>query len=408
MRRMRTRVRLLACLAAAWVSLPAAAAAQPAADQPERPTIRIGPLGVRPRVVLSNVGVDNNVRNERVDPKSDFTFTATPDVELFVNPRRLTLSLLTGTELVYFHTYKSERSTNRSFTTRADLDLTVLRPFASYTSAHTSARTGSEIDVRARHHPRAATAGTRVIIASRTSALVSATRRWDRYNADEVFRGVNLATTLNSDTTAYEAALAVALTPLTSLSLVVVREDTRFELSPLRNSNSIRVGPTLSFSPLGLLSGTASFGYRRFEGESAALPGYSGFVASGTLGLVLGDRFRLDTAFNRDVTYSYETGVPYYVISAGRGTLASRVVGGLDVRVTGGREVMQYRALAGEPSPGNDSVNIYGGGVGYRLGGGVQMSVLAEFRSRHSTRDASREYDNNRIFATLTWGAETR
>jgi hypothetical protein len=100
--------------------------------------------------------------------------------------------------------------------------------------------------------------------------------------------------------------------------------------------------------------------------------------------------------------------VPYYVISAGRGTLASRVVGGLDVRVTGGREVMQYRALAGEPSPGNDSVNIYGGGVGYRLGGGVQMSVLAEFRSRHSTRDASREYDNNRIFATLTWGAETR
>ena len=401
-------VRLLACFAMAAMLPPSPAGAQETAEDPDRPTLTIGPLSVRPRVVFSNVGVDNNVFNEAENPKSDFTFTATPDVELSINPGRLKLSYLSGTELVYFHKYTSERSTSRNFSTRAELDLNVLRPFVSYASAHTSARAGSEIDIRARRHPRSATAGTRLRIASRTSMLLSAGRKWEEFNPDEVFRGENLAAALNSETNAFEGALVVALTPLTSLSLAAVHEQMRFDVATLRNADSLRIGPTLTFSPLGLLSGTASVGYRRFDGKDDALQDYSGFVASGTLNLILGDRFKVDTSFVRDVTYSYEADAPYYVISGGRATLASQVLGPLDVRITGGREVMHYRGLAGQASPGHDTVDIYGGGIGYRLAERVHFSLVAEYRSRHSTRDASREYDNNRIFATLNWGALTR
>lgn len=408
MRRMRNTARLLACLAAAWALSTAVAAAQSAAEVAERPTIMIGPLGVSPRVVLSNVGIDNNVFNERVNPKTDFTFTAAPDVELTLRPGRLALSFLSGTELVYFRVQKSERSINRRFSARADLDLTVLRPFISYGSAHTSSRAGGEIDIRARNHPRSAVAGTRIVLASRTNIVLSATRKWEEYNPDEEFRGENLAISLNNESTEFEGHVSVALTPLTSLSLVVAREQTRFELSPLRDAESIRVGPSLQFSPLGLLSGSASVGYRRFRGRSSTLQDYSGLVAEGSLGLMLGDRYKVETVFNRDVTYSYEAGVPYYVISGGRMTIASQVAGGFDVRVTGGREVMDYRGFAGEDSPGRDMVNLYGGGLGYRIADGLRLAVLAEYRSRRSTRDVNREFDNNRIFATLTWGGLTR
>lgn len=408
MRVMTMTVRWLACLAMTAMLPPASVLAQETAEDPDRLTLTIGPLSVRPRLVFSNVGVDNNVFNERENPKSDFTFTATPDVELSINPGRLKLSYLSGTEFVYFRTYTSERSSSRSFSTRAELDLNILRPFVSYASAHTSSRAGSEIDIRARRHPRSAAAGTRVRIASRTSLLLSAGRKWEAFDADEVFRGQSLAAALNSETHSFEGALVVALTPLTSLSLAAVHEQTRFDVATIRNADSLRVGPTLTFSPLGLLSGTASVGYRRFSGRDEGLQDFSGLVASGTLHLILGGRFKFDTAFVRDVTYSYEADAPYYVISGGRATLASQVVGPLDVRVTGGREVLRYRGLAGLASPGHDTVNIYGGGIGYRLAERVHVSLVAEYRNRHSTRDASREYDNNRIFATLNWGALTR
>lgn len=408
MTRMRSLTRMLACAVLVCVCPPAAARAQSAADETERPSLRIGPLEVRPRLVFSNVGIDNNVFNERENPRSDFTLTAAPDVEVSINPGRLKLSALTGSELVYFRKYTSERSANRTFSGRAELDLTVLKPFASYTSTHTSARVGSEIDIRARHHPRTAAAGTRVTLASRTSLLLSVSRKWDEFNPDEFFRGESLATTLNSRMTSLEGAVSIALTPLTTLSLAAVHEDMRFDLSPLRDSKSIRIGPSLAFSPLGLLSGTASVGYRRFEGRDAALQNYSGLVAAGTLDLILGERFKLDTSFSRDVTYSYEATTPYYVLSGGRATLATLVARGFDVRVTAGRESMQYRALAGQPSPGGDTVNILGGGFGYRLAERVQFSLMTEYRTRQSTRDVNREYDNNRIFATLSWGARTR
>jgi hypothetical protein len=399
--------KLLACLALAWL-FPGAAGAQTPADDPERPAIKFGPLEVRPRLVFSNVGVDNNVFNERENPKSDFTLTVKPEVELAVNPGRLRLTYLSGTELVYFRKYKDERSANRSFSTRAELDLTVLKPFASYSTSHTSARAGNEIDERARRHPRQATAGTKLMLASRTSLLVSAGRRWEEYSENESFRGVSLATALNSETVAYEGSFSVALTPLTSLSLVAIHEQSRFELSPVRDANSLRIGPTLTFSPLGLLSGTASVGYRRFDGKDSALPDFTGPVASGTLGIVLGGRYRLDTAFTRDVSYSYEPGMPYYIRSGGRATLATQVAGGFEARVTAGREVLRYRALGGGSAPGPDTVDVYGAGFGYRLANRVQCTVMAEYTDRRSTWDPTREYDNNRIFATLNWGALSR
>jgi hypothetical protein len=406
MKRQRERRRLLTCgLAAMIVLAPAHAAAQ---TDPERPMIRVGPFELRPRLLFNNIGLDYNVFNEHTDPKRDFTFTAAPDIEVSVHPGRLRVAYTSGSEFVYYRTYTSERSINRSFAGRADLDLTILKPFFAMTSAHTSARPNSEIDVRVRHHPRTYSGGTTVKIASRTSMAFTARRSTESYDDGFEFRGMELSKFLNNRTVGYESSLNLELTPFTTVSLVAEKQQTRFDHDPTRNSDSIRVAPTVTFSPLGQITGTASVGYRQFNGLDPSLPDYAGFVATGAIGLVLGGQYRLTTSFTRDVRYSYEEALPYYVVSGGRATLAVQTVRALDIRFTGGRESMDYRALAGATAPGTDWMTVYGGGLGYRIAGRLQLLAEAEFWHRTSELEMSREYRNKRFMITLNWGATNR
>jgi hypothetical protein len=383
------------------------AEAQPSGD-PETAAIVAGPFEFRPKLVFSNVGIDNNVFNEAEDPKRDFTATISPDLELTTRPGRLRLSLLSGIDYVYFRQYAGERSTNQRFAARVELDSPLVRPFVTYSAARVTSRPGHEIDTRVRHRPEAIGGGVRLELATRTAVLLSARRATVEYEPGTTFRGVELARTLNNTMTAYDGSLLLAVTPLTTLGLTAAHEETRFDFSPIRDSRSFRIAPTITISPLGLLTGTASIGYRRFEGIGPEIPSYTGLSASGALGLLLDDRYRIQTTFGRDVRYSYEESLPYFVQAAVGGSVGVYLAAGFDLRVLGGRETMDYRAFVGSESPGRDVVTTYGGGIGYRLADRVQMVLTAENVRRVSELDRTREYRNQRIFATLTWGATTR
>lgn len=393
-------------------------APRPASAQSETDpaSLTLGPVEFRPRVVFRDVGVDTNVFNEHTNPKRDFTMTASPDLEISSHPGRLRLAATTRADFVYFQKYESERSRNATLGARADLDLTWLKPFASFSSAHTSARANSEIDVRARHHPRTSTAGTTVKIASRTSIGILGRRTTETYDDGSQFRGQDLARSLNTKVRAYETSLNVELTPFTTFSTVVEKEEQRFDRAPERNADSIRIAPTLTFSPLGLITGSASFGYRHFNGLDPSLPDYSGFVSTGTVGILFYDQYKLDTTFTRDVRYSYERALPYYIVGGIRATLAAQMFGPFDARVLGGRESMSYRSfenpaaggLQSGSSAGDDHLVLYGAGIGYRIGPRARLAVDAEFSHRSSERDESREFRNRRLVASLTWGAPNR
>lgn len=402
---------LLLCSLATMLALqPAVARAQ--SPDPERPSIRLGPVEFRPRLAFTNMGVDYNVFNEKTNPKRDFTFTAIPDLEVSLHPGRLRLAYNTGTEFIYFREYTSERSLNRNLGARADLDLNILKPFVSFTSTRTSARANSEIDVRAEHRPQAYAAGTRLKLASRTEMVFTARETRDAWADGEEFRGVELAQTLNGKTRAYDTAFNVALTPFTTVGVVVSQEQMRFDRSPLRNSDTLRILPTVTFSPLGLITGTASIGYRRFNGLDPSLPDYTGLVSTGSIGIVFVGRYKLDTTFARDVRYSYEEDLPYYLVTGGRATLAMQAFGQFELRALGGRESMAYRGVTGSQIgtqiPGSDVLTSYGGGVGRRLGDRVRVVADLEFIHRASDRDPSREFSNHRVVASLTWGALNR
>lgn len=380
-----------------------AAAAQATTADPDRASVKLGPVELWPTFALRNVGVDENVFNEPQNPKRDFTATIVPALDIVVRPPRTQLTATTTGEFVYFNTYKDERHINRILNARAEFDLTWFHPSASIGATDSEERPNTEIDTRAHNKLRTYAAGVRIPIGPVVSASVNARRQTLRYDETEEFRGVNLAKELNSELRAFDASFTLAVTPITTVGVTVTREEERFDIAPLRDSDSFRVMPTVTFRPLGLFSGSASVGWRRFDAVDPGVEDYSGLAASGTIGLVLADRYHIETTFGRDMRYSYDEVTPTYLWTAIKGTLRMELFGGVDVKITGGRDVMGYRALAGGEPAGRDTVLTYGGGLGYNLGERTRVGVDADF-TRRSSGDAGREYTNNRVFATLVWG----
>ncbi len=371
-------------------------------DPIEGAIIRFGPVGINPSLAMRDVGVDNNVFHDDVDPKSDFTFTVTPRADVLFSPRRLHLVFSTSVDYVYFQTYDSEAGTNRAAEIKANVDLGRLQPYASFAGVNTRARYNSEIDSRARHHDHTYTAGAVLHVASRT--LISGAVRQTTTTFDEgsVFRGEDLAQALNNGNTAVDGSVGMQLTPLTAVSLVVSREWQRFDLDPERDSDTTRITPTVTFSAGGLLTGTAAVGYRRFSGRSLALPDFSGLVATVNVGATILGRHRLDTSFGRDLRYSYEDETPYYLSTGGTVTLTTQVSASFDVRGTATHQLLDYsQSTISQP---NDTYSAYGGGVGYHLRERARIGLNAEWAHRNSDATSARAFTDNRIYATFTWG----
>jgi len=392
-----------ATFAALLLALPASRAAAQDPDQPPPGTLLLGPVRITPSFLLRDMGVDNNVRNEPTDPKSDFTFTLVPRALVALRLRRLRASADLGTEYVYFNKYSEEGGTNTSIIGRLDLDLGRLKPYFTTQAVDTKSRANAEIDARARHHDVTYGAGASLLFASRTRLLVNGTTSKVAYEPGESFRGVELRQTLDGRRETIGAGLGVDLTPLTTLNVVASREQIRFALAPDRDANSWRVMPTLNFSPEGLVTGSASVGYRHFDALSALLPDYSGVVAGVSVGATIYGRHQLRVNVDRDVQYSYDEATQYYVNTALGGIYTLSIVGPFDVRFTGSRIRMDYRS-DGTTAAGDDRVSSYGGGVGYHITPRARLGVDTDWSHRRSTLGPGREYDNHRLFAGLTWG----
>jgi hypothetical protein len=389
----------------ATLSLGLAASRAAAQDQTPPGTLLLGPVHITPTFLLRDMGVDNNVKNESTDPKSDFTFTMVPRATVALRIRRVRTTADLVTEYVYFKKYSEEGGTNTSIAGRVEADLGRLRPYATGQAQDTKARPNAEIDARARHHDVNYGAGASLLIASRTRLLVSGTTAKINYDPGEEFRGTELQQTLDGRRASIEAGLGFDLTPLTTLNLIAGHDQTRFTLARDRDSNSWRFAPTLNFSSEGLLTGSASVGYRHFDAVSPLLPDYSGVTAAVAVGATIYGRHQFRINATRDVQYSYNAATQYYVNNGIGGTYTLVIVGPFDVRVTGSRARMDYRSN-GTTDAGSDRLILYGGGFGYHITARARVGVDSEWSHRTSTLGADREYDNHRLFAGLTWGIQ--
>jgi hypothetical protein len=389
------------------LSVHAASAQQsqaPPPDPVEGAMVRLGPVGLNPSLLFRDIGRDTNVFNDATDPKSDFTATISPKLEVVVHPGPMLFSYTTQSDYIYYQTYTSERGTNLANAVRADFDFGIFKPYVSAGVGNTRDRLNREIDARARHRDANYGGGLRLQLFENVFATASARHSESTFDPDAEFRGQLLETTLNQKDDVADAGGGVALTPLTSLQVTVSRERTRFEFLPGRNSETLRITPTITFSPLAVLNGTASVGYRRFTAQSAEIPDYRGLVANVTLGANAGQRHHFDVNVGRDVQYSYEESVAEYVETGFTLGWNWQITGPIDTHITGGRSRLHYRSPNLTGSNTDDIAHSYGFSVGWHVKPYLRAAVNGDWRGRDSERSVDRTYDSRRIYATLTWG----
>jgi hypothetical protein len=396
--------RLLPLVLALVTAGPAAAQDAPS-DPLQNATVRFGPIGLNPSIVIRDIGKDNNVFNEPVNAKEDFTATITPKLDVLVHPSHILLTYSTTSDYVYYQTYTSERGVNFGSSLRADFEFGPVKPYVAVGGVNSRDRINREIDVRARHRDRNYGGGVQVRIFEGLFAAANVRQTRTAFDDDAPeFRGVKLSETLNGTTDAVDVGGGVDVTPLTTISVTYTRQRDRFELSPERDSESWRIAPTVTFSPLAILSGSASVGYRKFTPDSPVVPGYSGLVSNLTLATTVLERNRIETTFSRDVQYSAEDVETLYVETGVQASWTWQITGPFDVRLSGGRSRLNYRSAGLTSATDDDKVTNYGVSLGYHVRERLRVGLNADWHDRASERGFDRTYQNRRIYANLTWG----
>ncbi|MGH9146514.1 MAG: outer membrane beta-barrel protein [Vicinamibacterales bacterium] len=364
-----------------------------------------GILTVTPLIAVREIGVDTNLFNEAVDPKSDFTFIASPAAKASLGFPVGRLTFGSQVDLVYFQTYASERSVNTN--TRLDFELPInrlrLRSAASYVNGRR--RQNSEIDARVAGTEAAVVIGGAVKLSGVTALGFEIERTRVAFSEDQVFDGEHLQSRLNRDEDRFTTSLRYSVTPLTTLVVNGDLDRWRFELSPLRDANSVRLFPGVEFDASALLSGRAFVGYRRFDILDPDLPGFNGLVASGDLTYTIRESTRLSVIFDRDLTYSYRRVRPYYLLTSWTGSVRQKLGSSWEVEGRGGRERLDYSAAspAGTTILPPETVHHYGLRLNYTLGRDSRIHVDLVHRDRISPIER-RNYEAIQASVSASYG----
>lgn len=394
----------LACALALHVSVPAAAQAPtpPSLETvgPADALFRWGPLAVKPRVHLTNVGLDTNVFNAASAPSRDVTATVGPAVDTVLRVGRTVTTARTSSEMVYFRKTASQRSLSLSQEGRVDVLLARLTPFVTASLLNTHRRPNVEIDQRVDQTRRAIGGGVAVRLGARTSLALE----YDQQQLE--FRDATLSTALDRRVTRSGLTVSTDLTPLSTLVVRGEAQRDRFEASAARDADAVALLGGFRLKPFALISGAAMVGYRRFTPREATLPDFAGLVADVDVAYVFRETTQVSLRAARGVEYSVEADQPYYVSTGGSLTVR-QLIGRGDALVRVGRDALDYRSrllpLGPEPATRRDRHVLYGVGAGIRLGPTVRVGVDVTFERRHSAV-ALRDYEGLRAGGTLTYG----
>lgn len=368
--------------------------------------IHLGGLALDPRLNIRNIGVDTNVFNDDSNETRDTTFSIGPALDSWLRAGRLGMTGTSSVDWNYFRRTSSQRSFDASQAARADVDLGWFVPHLGGAVEQTRQRLNADLDARVRRHTTRGDGGVRANIGAKLTLDLAQERRRMDFD-DQQFRDVSLDDALSRRETETTLTARYLLTPLTTMVAQAATRKDRFLRSPLRNADTQAVSGGLVFKPLALIAGTATVGVRRFTPLSDDLPEFQGVIANVDLAYLMRDLTRWTVGVTRDVDYSYETTDPYFVSTGVTASVTQALGGGWDVVARGARTALDYQAVtaaAGTSAAGRrDRVNVFGGGIGRRLGTNVRVGVDVNKAVRRSTV-AGRGYQGVRVGGSVTYG----
>jgi hypothetical protein len=241
---------------------------------------------------------------------------------------------------------------------------------------------------------------------SKTYFGVNATRMNVDFDKGAVFLGSDLQLELSRMVTTEGLTIRQQLTPLTSITVEAAKEQTRFDFTPLRDSNSTAGSVGIQFDPLALIKGRARIGYESFEPVQPGVPGFKGVTAAVDLSYVLLNATKFGVQATRDVQYSYDVNQPYYVQSGIAGSIMQQLFGPLDVVGRAGIQQLEYRDRAGaivDVRDRIDDIHTYGAGVGYHVGPELRIGFNID-KTRRLSAVPIRQYEGLVFGTSVTYG----
>jgi hypothetical protein len=395
---------------ALWVAMLALLSARQVAAQvsPILPSTRVivaGPVSLYPQIALRDAGTDSNIYNESTAPKSDLTYAITPRLYAIV-PIGNTRFVGTGVgDLVYYRTYSDQRSLTTSLDGRYEVTGPGFRPFASAGFVSRGDRNGFEIDARVRSTQSMLSVGADVDVTALTALTAWASRSRTVYGRDEEYLSASLADQLDHRTDVVAAGARFHATPLTTIVIAAEIRRHRFEGSPVRNADSLRVSPAVQFDSGGAITGDATAGYTAFTPLDSVVASYRGLTGSARLHYTLLTVTRFDVEANRDVSFSYDAIQPYYLESGGRLQVAQRILGQFEIIAIGERRELRNQRIGGMSFDGRREVTTsVGGGVGFQIQKQVRFTLTYERTARTSSEPVGREYQRRRMLGSVNYG----
>jgi hypothetical protein len=177
------------------------------------------------------------------------------------------------------------------------------------------------------------------------------------------------------------------LTPFTTFAVEASRLRDRFVSTPDRDSDSVRVAPSVEFSPRALISGRASIGFQRRKFLTGTTQEFNGTVANVDLTYTLRGSTQFAVGVNRQLEYSYLVGQSDYLVSGFTTSVTHRFGDSWDLGGSFGRSRLSYSQEATPLAQArvfpDETYLSSGGEVGYNI-----RNARVGFHVEHRQREA--------------------
>jgi hypothetical protein len=379
-------------------------------EPPPDARVQVGPLALAPVIRLTDVGHDSNVLNRNVDdnPQGDYTATLSPSVELWMRLSHARLNGKGQVDFYYFKQLTNLRAVDTDSSARVEFPLNRLTPYFEGNITNTRHRQNLEIDAIVRRRNNGGKAGAELRLTEKISVGGYALRSRLEYEPNSLYLGTDLARQLNHTSAGEGAAVRWALTPFTTVSMETERQRDRFESAGDRDSDILRVAPSVELKPLALVSGRATVGFQRRKFLTGGQPDFNGTFAFADLSYTMLGRTRFSVAGRRSLEYSYLVGQHDYVVAEVTVSVTQRLGDSWDLGGSAGRGHLTYPNVSNPTNPGtmafpDETVLSFGADVGYNVAR-ARVGFHVEHRARETDRGSvGRGYERFRIGSTLTY-----
>jgi hypothetical protein len=394
------RAALAAILAGCLALVPSTALAQTVDVDPSATARnRYGPLAYTPALVFS-FGHDTNVYREPIG-FADYETFVVPQIEAWWKQPGFRASMNAAVEVVHFANNVGANNTQIGFGIER-LHAT-FRPYFNFNRRRTNANpTGFEVGYKSLRLESTYTVGLNSSLSPRSELRFGGGLIKTSWDADAIYQSSSLKEKLNYDHTYFSGGYAYSLTPLTRVGATVDVAQDRFIYSPIRDGDTIRAMSLVEFSRLAAVFGVAQLGYERFTSPTSGVADFNGLIGSVNLGYGSSDGTLFKVYLNRNLQYSYDESLGYYVLNQLSFTVSRRIASRWDTAAFINQYGLDYRPAGTVASSGRvDRVHEYGGAAAYRIGQWIRIGATAE----NASKTGPDGYNSVRLVGFLTYGS---